>query len=321
MLLEQALRFIENHITETLSLTDIAGALGYSPYHFSRLFTGGMRIPVMRYVAKRKLQYAVRELLRGEKVVDVAMLYGFESHEVFTRAFKRYYGILPKDTGSRFGNAYRIPPLPRILYESKGAIPMKAPDGKYGGDDLHSMLLEVLENSLAEAQAGFCGKIWILLDQNGMVSISDDGRGIPCGNHPATGRPIVEQCLMGDGDAREILSAADSLRGVGLAVVNALSKWLKVTVRRDGKRYEQHYVNGEPVDALTVAGDTDETGMQIDFIHNDSYFSQCGFQFDALLALFRALIPNKVKNLTLCLTDQHSPGAVEEQWIYKTAGF
>lgn len=93
--LQAALNYIDDHITEEISAVMIAEKAGYSLHHFSRVFTGNIGISVMSYVTWRKLQYALYELSQGKKVIDVAMKYGFETHGGFTRAFVHWFGFPP----------------------------------------------------------------------------------------------------------------------------------------------------------------------------------------------------------------------------------
>lgn len=91
----KVLEYIEDHITEKISLKELADLAGYSPYYFSKLFTDIYGMPVTGYIRIRKLQYSVGSLLSSMKVIDVALLYSFESHEGFTRSFVRLFGSSP----------------------------------------------------------------------------------------------------------------------------------------------------------------------------------------------------------------------------------
>lgn len=114
----ELLRYIDRHIEEPLTATGIARQAGYSPYHFSRMFTARMGVSVMDYVRGRKLAFAVPMLLRGERVVDVAAHLGFSSHEGFTRAFRRVYQQTPTAYRAVVALPYQVAP-PRIPTQKK----------------------------------------------------------------------------------------------------------------------------------------------------------------------------------------------------------
>ena len=88
--------YIDEHIEEKLSLNDIANYLGYSPFYVSRIFSQIMGISIVSYVRMRKLQFAFSSLQKSKTILEVAYQYGFESHEGFTRSFKRFFGFSPK---------------------------------------------------------------------------------------------------------------------------------------------------------------------------------------------------------------------------------
>lgn len=94
--IEKALAYIDEHIEEKLSLNDIANYLGYSPFYVSRIFSQIMGISIVSYVRMRKLQFAFSSLQKSKTILEVAYQYGFESHEGFTRSFKRFFGFSPK---------------------------------------------------------------------------------------------------------------------------------------------------------------------------------------------------------------------------------
>lgn len=117
---EALLSYIDEHIEEPFRLNEIAGRFGYSSYHFSKLFAYRMDQPPMEYVRSRKLQHAIVPLLRGERVLDIALRFGFESHEGFTRAFKREYSMPPQSFRGVYRGAYRVPPR-RSFHSDKGS--------------------------------------------------------------------------------------------------------------------------------------------------------------------------------------------------------
>jgi DNA gyrase subunit B len=165
--------------------------------------------------------------------------------------------------------------------------------GSTGPRGLHHLVYEVVDNSIDEALAGFCTHIEISLHPNGMVTVSDDGRGIPVEIQPQVGRPAVEVVLTilhaGGKFGGEGYKVSGGLHGVGVSVVNALSEWLEVEVRRDGHIYRQSYRQGEPTSDLEIVGKSDQTGTTIKFIPDQEIFPERNFSFDTLAQRFREL--------------------------------
>ncbi|HWT75910.1 MAG TPA: AraC family transcriptional regulator [Mobilitalea sp.] len=100
-MLEKVLAYIDAHIFEKINLCVLAEIAGYSPFYFSKLFSEAMGMPVTGYIRIRKLQYAIVSLLEGRKVLDVALLYAFDSHEGFTRAFTQLFGSTPSTINNK----------------------------------------------------------------------------------------------------------------------------------------------------------------------------------------------------------------------------
>ncbi|NLG87423.1 MAG: DNA topoisomerase (ATP-hydrolyzing) subunit B [Firmicutes bacterium] len=165
--------------------------------------------------------------------------------------------------------------------------------GSTGPRGLHHLVYEVVDNSIDEALAGFCTHIEITLHPNNKVSVSDDGRGIPVEIQPQVGRPAVEVVLTilhaGGKFGGEGYKVSGGLHGVGVSVVNALSEWLQVEVRRDGYIYRQAYRQGKPITDLEKVGTTDKTGTTIEFIPDKEIFPDRNFSFDTLAQRFREL--------------------------------
>ncbi len=158
---------------------------------------------------------------------------------------------------------------------------------------LHHLVFEVVDNSIDEALAGHCDCIDVTIHEDHSVTVRDNGRGIPVDEHPEYGLSGVEVVMTRlhaggkfDSTSYEI---SGGLHGVGVSVVNALSKWLEVTVLKDGIEYFQRYENGKPTGSVQERGGTTETGTRIQFLPDDGIFETQAFDFDVLSKKFREL--------------------------------
>ncbi|MGI5866859.1 MAG: DNA topoisomerase (ATP-hydrolyzing) subunit B [Syntrophaceticus schinkii] len=165
--------------------------------------------------------------------------------------------------------------------------------GTTGQRGLHQLVFELIDNSVDEALAGYCDLIKVILNKDGSVTVSDNGRGIPVDIHPATGRPAVEAALTllhaGGKFGGHGYEISGGLHGVGLAVVNALASWLQIEIKRDGKRYSQRYERGQVKSPLKITGTTEETGTTVTFVPDSQIFTEMGFNKEYLSARIRDL--------------------------------
>ena len=158
---------------------------------------------------------------------------------------------------------------------------------------LHHLVYEVVDNSVDESLAGYCNYIDVAVHSNNSVSITDNGRGIPVDMHKTEKKPAVEVALTtlhagGKFDHR-VYKVSGGLHGVGVSVVNALSDWLEVEVKRDGKIYHQRYERGKTVSKLTVIGKSTSTGTKVTFKPDKTIFSKIDFSYDMLSQRLREL--------------------------------
>ena len=158
---------------------------------------------------------------------------------------------------------------------------------------LHHLVYEVVDNSVDEALGGYAKVINVLLNRDGSVSVADDGRGIPVDRHPQLGRPALEIVMTvlhaGGKFDHESYNFSGGLHGVGVSVVNALSEWMEVEVRRNGRIYWQRYQRGSVASDVEVRGHSEDTGTTVTFKPDGSIFEETEFNFDTLSSRLREL--------------------------------
>lgn len=165
--------------------------------------------------------------------------------------------------------------------------------GSTSARGLHHLVYEVVDNSIDEAMAGFCDKIEVIINEEDSITVIDNGRGIPVDIHPKIGIPAVQVALtmlhaggkFGGGGYK----VSGGLHGVGVSVVNALSIWLEVEVRREGNIYHQKYMRGEPVTELKVIGKSKSNGTKITFKPDPEIFEELVFNHETLAQRLREL--------------------------------
>jgi DNA gyrase subunit B len=166
--------------------------------------------------------------------------------------------------------------------------------GDTGSRGYHHCVYEVVDNSIDEALAGYCSNVEVCINENGSLSVVDDGRGIPVDMHPTEGKPAVTVVLTvlhaGGKFDSDTYKVSGGLHGVGVSCVNALSEWLEVEVKRNGEIYHQRFERGVEVTDLKVIGKTNATGTKVTFMPDSTIFThEGGFQWDILAARLREL--------------------------------
>ncbi|CAG7643410.1 DNA gyrase subunit B [Paenibacillus solanacearum] len=182
--------------------------------------------------------------------------------------------------------------------------------GSTSARGLHHLVWEVVDNSIDEALAGYCTKIDVIVHKDNSITVIDNGRGIPVGEHPKMKRPTVEVVLTvlhaGGKFGGEGYKVSGGLHGVGVSVVNALSKKLVIQVKREGKVYEQEYHCGTPQYDLRIIGESEGDGTTITFWPDEQIFSETTeYDFDTLQSRIRELAFLN-KGIEITLTDERS---------------
>ena len=196
--------------------------------------------------------------------------------------------------------------------------------GSTSSRGLHHLVYEIVDNAVDEALAGFCSEIKIDINEGDTITVTDNGRGIPVDINHKAGKPAVEVVFtilhaggkFGGGGYK----VSGGLHGVGASVVNALSNWLEVQVRRDGHIYQQRYERGKTMYPLKIVGDCplEETGSKVTFSPDGSIFEDTVYDYDVLRQRLREMA-FLTKNLRIILTDKR-PGQERTETFHYEGG-
>ncbi len=192
--------------------------------------------------------------------------------------------------------------------------------GSIDGRGLHHLVYEVVDNSIDEALAGFCTQIDVSINQNGTITVQDNGRGIPVGLHSKYNKSALEVVMTvlhaGGKFDKDTYKVSGGLHGVGVSVVNALSEWMEVEVQRNGRVYYQRYERGKPVDDLLDIGETNSTGTKTTFMPDPVIFETTRFVYETLITRLRELAFLN-RNIKISISDHREEEPLGEVFEYE----
>ncbi len=190
--------------------------------------------------------------------------------------------------------------------------------GNTGVEGLHHLVYEVVDNSIDEALAGYCNYVEVLICRDGSITVEDNGRGIPVDMHHTEKLPAVEVVMTklhaGGKFDHKTYKVSGGLHGVGVSVVNALSRYLEVEIFLNGKIYRQRYERGETVTNLEIIGDTEKRGTKVTFLPDSEIFEKTEFTFEILSQRLRELAFLN-KGVRIVVTDERT--GVKKDFLYE----
>jgi len=206
----------------------------------------------------------------------------------------------------------------------KGLEAVRKRPGMYIGSTssrgLHHLVYEVVDNSIDEAMAGYCSEVVVTIHEGEAITVQDDGRGIPVDIHPTEKVPGVELAMTtlhaGGKFDKDTYKVSGGLHGVGVSVVNALSTWLEVTVRREGRQYHQRFERGIKTKELEDQGSAKGTGTTVSFQPDPEIFTETIYSFDILSHRLRELAFLN-KGIKIVLVDERGGETVRDEYRYE----
>ena len=189
---------------------------------------------------------------------------------------------------------------------------------------LHHLVYEIVDNCVDEALAGYCTEINIEIEPGNIISVEDDGRGIPVDIHPKTKISAAETVYTklhagGKFGGDSGYKVSGGLHGVGASVVNALSTWTEVTIQRDGGIYKMKFEKGKTVEPLTKIGDSNKTGTKVRFLADDTIFETLDYEYEVLETRFRE-VAFLTKGLKINIKDLRNPEDIKKAEFHFEGG-
>jgi len=186
---------------------------------------------------------------------------------------------------------------------------------------LHHLVYEIVDNCVDEALAGYCTNINVIIEKGNIISVEDNGRGIPVDIHPKTHISAAETVYTvlhagGKFGGDSGYKVSGGLHGVGASVVNALSTWTEVTIQRDGGIYEMKFKRGKTVEKLTRIGDSNKTGTKVRFLADDTIFETLEYDYETLENRFREMA-FLTKGLKITIEDQRGETSQKAEFCFE----
>lgn len=186
---------------------------------------------------------------------------------------------------------------------------------------LHHLVYEIVDNCVDEALAGYCTNINVIIEKGNIISVEDNGRGIPVDIHPKTHISAAETVYTvlhagGKFGGDSGYKVSGGLHGVGASVVNALSTWAEVTIQRDGGIYEMKFKRGKTVEKLTRIGDSNKTGTKVRFLADDTIFETLEYDYETLENRFREMA-FLTKGLKITIEDQRGETSQKAEFCFE----
>ena len=186
---------------------------------------------------------------------------------------------------------------------------------------LHHLVYEIVDNCVDEAMAGYCTEINVVIEPGNIISVEDNGRGIPVEVHPKTHISTAETVYTvlhagGKFGGDSGYKVSGGLHGVGASVVNALSNWTEVTIQRDGGIYQMYFEKGKTVKKLEKIGNSEKTGTKVRFLADDTIFETQNFDYETLETRFRE-IAFLTKGLKITIEDKREETPKKAEFCFE----
>lgn len=273
--------YIDEHIYEKIGLKELAEIAGYSPFYFSRKFSECVGLSVTEYIRIRKMQYALASLAEGKKVLDVSILYAFESHEGFSRSFTKIFGMTPAKA-KHYLASYQVP-MYHIPEKGERSMPMEL-KRNHLEQSMHEIVFEILKTSIEEAKEGFCTEVKIVLFGNGIIKISDNGRGIPLKKNLKKDQEVLNRIFSGGPILGiEFKQMAGELKN-NMKTVSSLCESLQIRTCRDGRVFYQEYIRGIAQHEIISYPENHLPGTELIFRPDREIFGEIELSVDKIRA-------------------------------------